>query len=188
MRWTVLALLLAVDLGAPFGAASASGEPTPAGTIEVELEVEAGGEGSVVAHIVDPGNEQQTVSLAERGGNRFGGFVELEPGDFVVVFEWLPADGPAVQSRPVTLTELGLDPALFGGGAIDEPRARGEDLPPTTRRWGWATLALGAAALALLAVWALGDYAKRAGEGEPPASPTEEPSAAEKAPSPAEPD
>ncbi len=188
MKWVVLALLLAVDLGAPFGEASASGEATAAGTIEVELEVEAGGEGSVVAHIVDPGHEQQTVSLAERGGNRFGGFVELEPGDFVVVFEWLPAGGASVQSRPVTLTELGLDPALFGGGAVDEPRARGEDLPPTTRRWGWATLAVGAAALALLAVWALGDYAKRRGGAEPPELPDEEESPPEEARSPAEPD
>jgi hypothetical protein len=146
-------LLLSVELGGAFGTASASGRELSAAAIEVELTVEVPGGGSVVAHLFEPGVEQKTVALADRGSGTHGGIFETRRVDLIVVFEALASDG-GVQSQPVRLTELGLDPALLGILPV-RPATTEEGIPLEVEQWGWAALGLAAAALVALALWAL---------------------------------
>jgi hypothetical protein len=155
--WPALAwvpILTAVVLGGAFGEASASGRQVSAATIEVDLTVEAADVEAVVAHLIEPGAEQETVPLVDRGGGVFGIVIELRKADYVVVFETL-ANGISSQSQPLRLTELGLDPALLG--VLPFPTTTTSEFSDDTRMWGWAGLALAALALALLAWWALPD-------------------------------
>jgi hypothetical protein len=157
----VLLLLLSVDLGTGFGQASATGTELSAEAMEIEITVQVPGGGSVVAHLIEPGEGQQTVALAHRGGGLFGGLVETRRADLVVVFEIIGAR-QAIQSQPVNLTALGLDPAVLGVASptTSPASAVSED----NQRWGWAALALATAALALLAYWALPERRWAAGE------------------------
>lgn len=150
--------IAAVVLGGAFGEASASGRQVSAANIEVDLTVEATEVEAVVAHLIEPGAEQETVPLVDRGGGVFGIILELRKADYVVVFETF-ANGVSNQSQPLRLTELGLDPALIG--VLPFPTTTVSEYSTGTRMWGWAGLALAALALALLAWWALPDRAPR---------------------------
>ena len=108
------------------------------------------GAGSVVAHVIEPGGQQETISLADRGGGEFGAVLESRQIDLVVVFEVL-GDEPR-QSDPLRLTELGVDRATLGMVAPLVEVAEEDD---DTSQWGWLGLGFGAAALAMLAVWVL---------------------------------
>ncbi len=189
----LLALVLAVPVGGPFGEATAGGSPAPAGMVEIELEVEvAAAGGTVVAHLIDPGQEQQTVALGERPGGTFGGLVDIEPNNLVVVFELL-RDGDDARSDPVTLVQLGVDPELLGV-AVETAASGGEErISNRVRQWGWVALAFGAASLSLLAVWALGGgpgpaRRGRAADDEAPLPDQEEASAGTPDPEGAEPE
>jgi hypothetical protein len=146
--------MTAVVLGGAFGEASASGRQVGAATIEVDLTVEATEVEAVVAHLIEPGAEQETVPLVDRGGGAFGIILELRKADYVVVFETF-ANGVSNQSQPLRLTELGLDPALIG--VLPFPTTTAPEYSSDTRMWGWAGLALAALALVFLAWWALPD-------------------------------
>lgn len=156
----LLALVLWVPVGGVFGEAVAEGSSTETGLISIEIEVEVPAATSVVAHIIDPGDGQTTLSMYPRTGGVFAVSAEVEQADLVVVFEVL--DGQeVVMSRPVTLSELGVDPAALG--AIVEPNLLEVETPtpevgitPATRKNIWLAVALGASALALLAIWAAG--------------------------------
>jgi hypothetical protein len=166
--WPLLVpFIMAVVLGGAFGGASASGRQVGAATIEVDLTVEATEVEAVVAHLIEPGAEQETVPLVDRGGGVFGIIIELRKADYVVVFETF-ANGVSNQSQPLRLTELGLDPALIG--VLPFPTTTAPEYSPDTRMWGWAGLALAALALAFLAWWALPDRAP-----QPPPEPEPEP-------------
>lgn len=159
----MLLLLLSVDLGGAFGEASVDGTAVGAELL-VDFEVEVGGNPTAVAaHVVDPGQTQETFSLIDRGAGRWGGAAQLDQINFVVVFEVLYAAGDGEVSEPTTLLQLGLDPELIGmappSGEADDGEAEG--LTPATRRWGWGAVALAALALALLAVWAMGERPRR---------------------------
>jgi len=154
VRLAVLFLLAGVELGGIFGTAGVSGRALTAATIEIDLSVEAPAHATVVAHLIEPGGNQRTVALAERSPGVYGGIVEVPRIDFVVVFEAVGSVG--VQSQPVRLTELGLDPALLGRSPT-APSTTQPGISAETRRWGWLGLGLGAAALAVLALWALGE-------------------------------
>lgn len=160
VRLAVLLLVASVELGGIFGAAEASGRALSASTLELELSVEAPANGTVVAHLIEPGGSQRTVALAERSPGLYGGFVEIPPIDYLVVFEAVGSVG--VQAPPLRLTELGLDPALLGRSPI-APTTTAPGLSPETRRWGWLGLGLAAAALTALAVWTLGDRSDQEG-------------------------
>ena len=155
----VAALMAVVVLGSPFGEAAVEG--TPVGDrLQVEFEVAVAGDPVAVAvHAVDPGQTQETISLGNRGGGVWAGLTDLDVMNYVIVFEVIYADGEGSVSGPTTLLELGLDPALIGmGEGVDVEADDGsQPLSPTTRRWGWGAVALTAVALALLAVWAMGD-------------------------------
>lgn len=156
MIWIALTLLSLVPAGSGFGEATATGEQLDTDRIRVELEVRIDGAGSVVAHLIEPGEEQETVSLADRGGGEFGAVFETRPVDLVVVFEVL-GDDPR-QSEPLRLTELGIDRDVLG---MAPPLVDLVDEPDDNSQWGWLGLGLGAAALSLLAVWAMGGGSDR---------------------------
>ena len=139
---TIIALgLLAVELGPGFIGASATTEEVDAGTVLVELvvEVEAGG-GPVVAHLRLPGEAQLTTALVQRRQGVWGGFLELRRAEWRVVFESLSTGR---LSRPVTLSELGVDVADPSGGVVGPPGAV-DPMP-----WGLLSAACAAAALLL---------------------------------------
>ncbi len=150
MTWLVAVLLLLMPAGDGFGEATASAEQIGPDRIRIELEVMIEGTGSVVAHVIEPGGRQETVSLADRGGGEFGAVLESRQIDLVVVFEVL-GEEPR-QSDPLRLTQLGVDRATLGMVA---PLAEVAEEDDDTEQWGWLGLGMGAAALSLLAVWVL---------------------------------
>lgn len=150
MRWLIAVVVAFLQLGGAYGAAAVEGEVTGTDSMEVELTVEAPPGATMVAHLIEPGGAQQTVAMAERGSGMYGAFADLQRVNYVVVFEAV-GEPP---SDPVTLLDLGLDPAVLGvlpgsSTTAPDPRQGGGG-------WGWLGLAAGAAALALLAVWTLG--------------------------------
>jgi hypothetical protein len=157
MRVLTIVLLASVELGGLFGTAAAAAEALSADAMELEITVEGPASASVVAHLVEPGGEQQTVAMAERSPGAFGAVVEVRRLDYVVVFEVVDR---AAQSTPIRLTDLGVDPELVGSAPGAPPTTGDQGLSNETRQWGWLGLALAASALALLAVWALGERAK----------------------------
>lgn len=152
MRMLLAGLMLAVELGAPFGSASATAEPTTPGRMELEITVEGPASSSVVVHLVEPGGEQQTVALNERAPGVFGAVVEVAAVDLVAVYEVV---GSAVQSTPVRLTDLGVAGEVVGLPGPTPSSAPDEAGDRETRQWGWLALALGFSSLALIAVWVL---------------------------------
>ena len=150
MTWLVAVLLLLMPAGDGFGEATASAEQIGPDRIRIELEVMIEGTGSVVAHVIEPGGQQETVSLADRGGGEFGAVLESRLIDLVVVFEVL-GEEPR-QSDPLRLTQLGVERATLGMVA---PLAEVAEEDDDTEQWGWLGLGMGAAALSLLAVWVL---------------------------------
>jgi hypothetical protein len=150
MIWVAAVLLFLVPAGDGFGEATATAEQIGTDRIRVELEVKIEGAGSVVAHVIEPGGRQETVSLADRGGGEFGAVLESRQIDLVVVFEVL-GEEPR-QSDPLRLTQLGVDRATLGMVA---PLVDVAEEDNDTAQWGWLGLGFGAAALSLLAVWVL---------------------------------
>ena len=168
MNMTLALVLAVIVLGGPFGEATVGGIERGDG-MRVEFAVEVGGSpAAVVVHVVNPGEDQQTVSLNDRGGGTWGSVADLDLINYVAVFEVLYPDGDGEVSDPVTLLELGLDPAVLGMGEVTEPdEPTDEPLSPSTLRWGWGAVALTAVALALLAVWAMGDRPGPARDEDP---------------------
>lgn len=149
-------LVFAVALGPSFRDGTVEGSPASPDELQLDIGVEvAGSPDAVIAHLIDPGNTQEPVSLAALGGGRWGGTATVERANLVVVFEAIRGADSDV-SEPATLLELGLDPTLLGLSPTTTVPSE-ERLSPETVRWGWLGLALGAAALALLAFWALGE-------------------------------
>lgn len=162
MVYLISVVMLVIELGGVFGAASAEATAVSSGEMEVTLSVEVGGNpASVVAHLIDPGDNQITTTLTP-SGDSFDGTLVVERADLLVVFEAIGAGSASEQSTAVSLTDLGVavDVLLEDPENVDEPDAE-LTLDAATQRWGWAALALGAAALSLLAWWALADYPRR---------------------------
>lgn len=155
----VLSILVtaAVTLGGAFGQASATASPIGVDQIRVEFTVDvAGAANAVVAHLIDVGGDQQTLGLGPDGNGRWGGFVDIPPKNLIVVFEAIRADGTSDMSKPVTLATLGVDPEALGMVSNGASSSTEEGYSKLTIGWGWLALALTAAALSLLAFWALG--------------------------------
>jgi hypothetical protein len=166
MTGLLVALVLLLPLSAPFGEASATATSADGGLrLEVSVEVD-GSPVAVVARGLAPGaSELPPVALADRGDGRWEGVVELPiVVNILLGFEIIPAQGRATVSELHTLTELGVDSAVF---SFDNPSTgfgEGDDeslVTPEGARWGWLGLAAGAAALTLLAFWTIGTVRTR---------------------------
>jgi len=153
MNWLV-GLAMALQVGGFFVAPEVEGREAGASMMEIDLSVSAPPGGSVVAHLIEPGGRQQTFALRERSSGRYGGVFEVGRIDLVAVFEAL--DGAGIQSEPARLTDIGLDRALLGALPVAPPTTA-SGVSSQTRGWGWLGLAMGAASLAALALWALPD-------------------------------
>jgi hypothetical protein len=152
----VLALMMFFQVGGFFVDPAVEGRETSATRMEIDLSVSAPPGGSVVAHLIDPGGNQQTAALRERSSGRYGGIIEVGRVDLVVVFEAL--DGAGTQSEPFRLTDIGLDRALLGALPVAPTTTTTvPGMSSSTRQWGWLALAMGALSLAALALWALPD-------------------------------
>lgn len=153
------AFLLLLPLSPPFGEASATASSLDDGLwIDVSVEVSGSPVAVLVRGVGPGGSELPPVALADRGDGRWEGIVQIPVIENILIgFESIPTRGPAQVSELHTLTQLGVDNAVF---SFDNPDTVFEDpdeslVTPEGARWGWMGVAAGAAALALLAFWAI---------------------------------
>ncbi len=158
MKWLAVTLLAAVELGGAFGSASATvesiGDTSMVIALEVEVTISAQ---AVVAHLTFADEPSRPLSLLDRGAGVFGLRTELEPKNYIVVFEVVGEE--SALSEPRTLTELGAELVPDQETLAADPE---EELGTETRQFGWLALALGAASLSALAFWVLGGREKTA--------------------------
>lgn len=160
MRTLLAFWLLSVTLSPPFVTAEARATSVGDDGMVLEVQVEITESALVVlARGVGRVDELPPVALSELGEGRWGGIVELPVVDDILLgFEIIrPDGGSAVVSDLHRLSELGVDPAVFGvaqptttaaADAGEEPAHDGPSTAPI-----WLAVAAGAAALALLLVW-----------------------------------
>ena len=163
---SILLVALMIPVGGQFGEGSASATDHGNGLITLTMTVD-GPEGvAVVAHVIDPGDNQETFTLVGDGSGTYTGQAEVEQANLVVVFEVLFANGTSSLSDPATLLELGVDPIVLG--YVTEDSIPVEESRPIVsdenRQLLWIAVAAVASALALLAVWAAGPSQKRQSE------------------------
>jgi hypothetical protein len=146
----MIGLLAAVVLGGVFGSASATVQSLDDTVMVVEISVEVMDTGgTVVAHLHFDNDEPLTIPLLDRDDGTFGTTIDLEPKNYVVVFELVGEE----TSAPVTLNELGTDlTSESGPTTTTEEGAMTEE----TQRLLWLAVALAAGSLAVLAIWVLG--------------------------------
>jgi hypothetical protein len=145
-------ILAAVILGGVFGSASATIDSIEGDIMRIDIEVEVTGSAdTVVAHLTFDDDPVLTLPLLDRGDGSFGIVTELEPKNYVVVFEVVGEES----SDPVSLTQLGADLLPESGGTTTTD-PDDESLSEDSRRSMWLAIALGAASLSLVAFWVLG--------------------------------
>lgn len=168
----MMAILAAVILGGMFGSASATVVENDGEVMTVEIEVEVMDPGdSVVAHLAFEEEQVLTLPLLDRGDGVFGITTELEPKNYVVVFE-IVGEEP---TEPVTLTQLGAELGPESGSpTTTDP----DELSQESQRMLWLAVALAAASLSVLAFWVLGGKGKEDEESPDSASDEDPPQAA----------
>lgn len=164
----LISLMAAVTLGGAFGSASAMVEAIEEDAMLIVIEVEVLDPGdSVVAHLSFE-DERLTLPLLDRGDGEFGIRTELEPKNYVVVFETVGTGGES--SEPTTLAQMGADLGQAGRSpGTTSPEEEG--LSEESQSLLWLAIALGAGSLSLIAFWVLGsrddeDDADESPEGE----------------------
>jgi hypothetical protein len=170
-------VLLAVELGAGFGTATASvvSMTDQSMIIDLRVEVDASAD-SVVVHLALSDEDTVTIPMVPRDDGTYGVTTEVKPANYIVIFEAI--GDPGAESDAVSLTDLGLD--LSSGSDTTETTAI-EEVSAGTQQWLWLGVALGAASLSALAFWVLGGRDDEdPGEGAEPeqleVAPGEEPS------------
>ena len=170
----VLAMLLTVVLGAPFGEAEARALEVDTGmTIEVSVELDSG-RSAVLARVVAFAGELPPVALVDQGDDRWVGILRLSGREDVqVAFEAIDADGSSDISDLSTLTELGVDPAVVSPTRPTTPPTE----EPGPNWWLVGGAVAGIAALVLLVVWGFAGAAdKHSNDDETTAADEREPS------------
>ncbi len=163
MLRTIAHVLLAVELGAGFGAASAELVSTTSNAIQVDLRVEVTQSAeTVIAHLVAEGESPLALPLLQREPGVFGIRTELKAVNYRVVFELIGPD-PA-RSEPTSLMELGVE--LRAVGIESTTTTDPENLPEDVTRWLWLAIAFGAASLSALAFWVLGGDSRQASSND----------------------
>jgi len=148
----LLAMLLSVVLGAPFGEAEARALEVDTGmTIEISVDVD-GGRSAVLARVVAFAGELPPVALVDQGDGRWVGILRLSGREDVqVAFEAIDGGGSSDISELSTLTELGVDPAVVSPTRPTTPPAE----EPGPNWWLIGGAVAGIAALVLLVAWAV---------------------------------
>lgn len=146
----MIGLIAAIVLGGLFGSASASvvSIDDEVMVIELEVEVMATG-GTVVAHLTFDDDQPLTLPLIERDGDTYGLTTELEPKNYLVVFEIVDEES----TSPVSLADLGADLLPESAGTTTTTE---DGMTEETQRSLWLAVALAAGSLAVLAFWVLG--------------------------------
>lgn len=147
-------VMAAVVLGGVFGSATATVELIDQNIMMVEFEVEVVGSAeSVVAHLTFE-EERLVLPLLNRGEGIYGLRTELEPKNYVVVFEAVGENSG--RSEPTTMAQMGAD---FSSDVTETTMTSPDDegLSQDSMRLLWLAVALGAASLSLLAFWVLGN-------------------------------
>lgn len=171
MTGFLVALLLMLPLSPPFGEASATATSADGGLrLDVSVEVDAAPVAVLVRGVAPGAIELPPVALAERDDGRWEGIVEVPIVENILMgFEIIPGQGPATVSELHTLTELGVDSAIFTINRPDTGFGEDDDaslVTPEGARWGWLGVAAGAAALTLLALWTVGSVRSKGEDGE----------------------
>ncbi|MGD2061935.1 MAG: hypothetical protein PVF87_13775 [Acidimicrobiia bacterium] len=144
-------VLAAVIVGGLFGTATATVETIDEDVMVIDLEVEfMGTADSVVAHLAFE-DEELALPLLDRGDGVYGIRTELEPKNYVVVFEAVGGEA----SAPITLAQMGAD-LLPDSGATMPTEVEDDALSDESRQSLWLAIALAAASLSLIAFWVLG--------------------------------
>lgn len=162
----IAVMLFLLPLSSPFGEATATAASADDGLrLEVSVEIEGSPVAVVVRGVGLGESELPPVALANRGDGVWEGIVEMPVVENILLgFEIIPGQGPATVSEMHTLTELGVDRAIF---QINRPPTGLEDddeeplVTPEAQRWGWLGLAAGTAALTLIALWTVGSIRSR---------------------------
>jgi len=154
MKAVAVTLMLALELGGAFGAATATVDSISDDSMILTLEVELRSSAqSVVAHLAFDTDPQIAIPLLERGGGLFGITTELAAKNYAVVFEAIGVEDGL--SPAALLSDLGAD---FGDSDVPTPTTEpppDEGLSAETRRFGWLALALAAGSLSVLALWVI---------------------------------
>lgn len=163
---TLLAVLLAIDLGSGFAAAGAEVIDRGPDEMAVALSVTiTDGGGPVVAHVF-VGSEESVHPLTDQGGNTWATVVTGRPGYWTVAFEDV---GRRLVSAPVGLADLGVD---LTSPPTSTPVS--ESAPSSSPRWWWLVGAVAALLWALI-LWRLAPGPARPrhlrGTLSPPTSP-----------------
>jgi len=149
----VKAVLAAVILGGVFGSATATVVSIDDEVMVVDIRVEVSDAAeSVIAHLSFDEEPELVLPMLEREPGVFGLRTELEPKNYVVVFETVGEGGES--SGPTTLTRMGADVIPRSGATTTT--ADEEGLSDETRGQLWLAVALAAGSLSLLAFWVLG--------------------------------
>lgn len=151
------ALLAAMIIGGSFGSASATVESIDDEVMVVEISVEVlDSADAVVAHLTFGDEPELTIPLLDRGDGIFGLRTELEPKNYLVVFETIGED--AARSEAVSLSRMGADLGPESGAtATTVDDGDEDDMSDDSEQLLWLAVALAAASLSLLAFWVLGD-------------------------------
>lgn len=146
-------LVAAVILGGTFGTATATVESIDDEVMVVEIEVEVlDSAESVVAHLSFEREPVLTLPLLDREDGTFGIRTELEPRNYLVIFETVGEGGES--SQPVSLAQMGAVLGSSGGGPTTT--IGDDELSEDSERMLWLAVAFGAASLSVIAFWVLG--------------------------------
>lgn len=149
----MIAIVASVVLSGLFGTATATVEKIDADVMMIDLEVEVtpAAVGSVVAHLLFEDDPDLTLPLLDRGDGVYGVRTEVEPKNYLVVFEIIGEQSG--MSEPVSLIQLGAE-ITVGSGA--ETQMSDDEDEPESFQMLWLGVALAAASLSALAFWVLG--------------------------------
>ncbi len=165
MRVVAAAVLVAIEIGGPFGAASADVESMSETTMTIDIAVEVRSSAqAVVAHLAFDSDPNVALPMLDRGGGTYGIRTELPVKNYLVVFEAI--GDPGGVSEPVSLEDLGADLTPGDGSGGGSGPGDDDDLSTETRQAGWLALALAAASLSALAFWVLGGRDEKDAAGE----------------------
>jgi hypothetical protein len=145
-------ILAAMTLASPFGSAEASALSVDPGGLTVEVSVTvAGVPAAVLVRPFSSYEELAPTALVLDADGVWRGYVVVPTSEnWSIVFDAIDPDGHADRSETVTLTDLGVDPAVVSGPPAAPTGGGGLD---AGRLWLFGGIVLALAALGAIAWW-----------------------------------